>query len=313
MLRPLRRKAVFTMVSRMLVRWKGRYTTVLVMLTVVVAAGAVRASPATAVEPTGDFAVFEQCPRFTSGVELCLYAETLTGELVLDRESVPISKALVVQGGLKINSETGAESLVGALNGETIVRTAEKVPGGLLGLVNCGTLPLLMAAACEAVLAGGATGVDAITELAKPADDAEISTENLEEQVGVALGLPVKIRLENPLLGNDCYIGSASSPVALDLTDSVTTPQPPNRPIHGTEGRISVKDNFQIVDVTNNTLVNNEFAAPAAAGCGGPFAPVIDPIIDARIGLPAPDGFNTAIEHNFLQEGEASAVVASER
>jgi hypothetical protein len=278
-----------------------------------VAACTAHAALAAAVEPTGDFVVFKQCPRFTSGVELCLHAETLTGELVLDKESVPISKPLVVQGGLKINSETGAESLVGALNGETIVRTAEKVPGGLLGLVNCGTLPLFVAAACEAVIAGGATGAYAIAELAKPAYDIQISTQNLEEQYGVALGLPVKIRLENPLLGSDCYIGSASSPLALDLTDNVTTPQWPNRPIHGREGRIGVKDSFEIVEITENVLVNNEFAAPAATGCGGPFAPVIDPIINARIGLPAADGLNTAIEHNFLLEGEASAVIASEK
>ena len=39
-------------------------------LALVVAAAA--ASSAMAKEPTGEYAAFKQCPRFTSGVELCL-------------------------------------------------------------------------------------------------------------------------------------------------------------------------------------------------------------------------------------------------
>lgn len=33
--------------------------------------------------------------------------------------------------------ETDVETFVGALNGETLSKTPQKVPGGLLGLVNC--------------------------------------------------------------------------------------------------------------------------------------------------------------------------------
>lgn len=36
----------------------------------------------TAKEPTGDFAVFKQCPRFTKGVNLCLFSQT-SGEVTL--------------------------------------------------------------------------------------------------------------------------------------------------------------------------------------------------------------------------------------
>jgi hypothetical protein len=50
------------------------------------------AAPAMAMEPTGDFAIFKQCPRFAAGVELCLYTETLSGEVTLNTQTVPINE-----------------------------------------------------------------------------------------------------------------------------------------------------------------------------------------------------------------------------
>jgi hypothetical protein len=93
------------------------------------------ASPAIAKEPTGDFAVFKQCPRHTAEVAFCLYAQTKSGEVTLGKQGVPIINTITIQGGFTRNEETEEEIFVGALNGETMSRTPQKVPGGLSGLV----------------------------------------------------------------------------------------------------------------------------------------------------------------------------------
>lgn len=280
------------------------------------------ASPALAKVPTGDFAVFSQCPRFTTGVELCLFSQVTGGEVVLNKQAVPIEKTITLQGGLKVNEETGQESFVGALNGETLSKTPQNVPGGLTGLVNCteikaeGLLKLLgelARSACKAVFENNTTGVRAITELAKPASEITISKRNLLIEEGTALGLPVKVRLENPFLGSECYIGSSSSPLQLNLTTGTTAPNPPNKPIKGATGEIKFKDEFEFVEIPKNTLVNNEFSAPGATGCGGIFAVLIDPIINGKIGLPSADGKNTVIQNANLDEATTVGVIKSEK
>jgi hypothetical protein len=293
------------------------------MTAVMVPVGAATlASPALAKEPTGDYAVFKQCPRFTPGVLLCLHSETLSGSVTLGKQTVPLNEnkksAIVLQGGIQFN-ELGQEFFAGALNGETLSKTPQNVPGGLTDLVNCteikgnGLIEILAREACKAIFENKTTGVAAVTELAKPATSIGISTRNLEIGEGVALALPVKVRLENSLLGSECYIGSSSSPLNLNLTTGATSPPLPNTSISGKPGHLHFKDEFEFVEVTENTLVNNEFSAPEATGCGGIFSFLIDPVIDSKLGLPAADGHNTAIQNNTLKEAGSEAVIASEK
>lgn len=92
---------------------------------------------ALAKEPTVDFAVFKQCPRFTTGVNLCFYSNAYGGKVTLNKQTVPIKNTITLQGGYTFNEETEAETFLGALNGETLSKTPQNVPGGLLGLVKC--------------------------------------------------------------------------------------------------------------------------------------------------------------------------------
>jgi hypothetical protein len=290
----------------------------MIVIAVMVPLAGLTASPALAKEPTGEFAAFKQCPRTTKGVNLCLYSETISGSVTLNKQTVPIEKTITLQGGIDLNEETGAEKFVGAVNGETLSKTPENVPGGLLDLVNCteitgeGILEFLAREACKAVFENKTTGVAAVTELAKPASEIQINTSNLENREGTALGLPVKVRLENTFLGSECYIGSSSAPIELNLTTGTTSPNKPNEPIHGKVGTIHAKHEFELIEITNNTLVNNEFAAPGASGCGGIFSFLVDPLIEAKLGIPSPDGENTAIQNNTIKEATTTAVIASE-
>ena len=296
---------------------KGRGRLIAVALAVIAPAiGMATASAAVAKtkQPTGDFAVFAPCPRFTAGVNFCFNAKTNGGHAKLGNQSVPITVPLTLQGGLSVNKETGTETFVEALNGETLSKAAEPVPGGILGLINCKELtnPILRAN-CEALFENGLTGVNAITELARPANEIGISKTNLVEETGTALSLPVKIHLENPLLGTECYIGSSARPVIWNLTTGTTHPPFPGKPLTGAFGTGLIKDESTFIEITGNKLVGNEFTVPVANGCGGIFAFLLDPILDLKLGLPARAGASSAILENAIVEAPVKAVIKSEK
>jgi hypothetical protein len=269
----------------------------------------VGAVPALASGPTGDFAVFAQCPTNNPAVNLCIYAVSSGGEFKVGTTTVPINKPITLQGGSILNEETGAETFVAAKNGETLSKTALTVPGGLLGIMAPTSWPEWLQNLFNEFINNGITGVTATTELvANPG----ISRTNLLFREGTALELPVRVKLSNPFLGNNCYIGSAAHPIVQHLTTGTTSPPPPNTPISGAVGELEFKDEFQLVIIKNNSLVDNAYAAPAASGCGGIFSFLIDPAVNAKLGLPSAAGHNTTRLNGTLQNATAEAVKNSE-
>jgi hypothetical protein len=289
------------------------------------------ASPALAV-PKGEYAVFSDCPLSNAAVQGCIVARTEHGEFVIGtkKTKVPIEKTITLQGGFE--EEVPAEfrmPFVEAEDGNTLSKTPQKVPGGLLG-IKCeeikgeGFLEKGARKLCEEVVKSKLNTVTATTELALPAPPASLSSiflseaslENpiLYEAFGIpALGLPVKVKLENPLLGNACYIGSGTEPIVLKLTTGTTKPPLPNTSITGKIGEFSSRAEGGILVIKNNSLVDNLFAVPAAKGCGGKaFEALIDPIVNAKLGLPSPSGNNTAILNGTLEQAGAEAARESE-
>ncbi len=268
------------------------------------------AAPASAT-PKGEFAVFADCPVTTA--QICIQANTESGEFIVGKKTVPIEKTITLQGGLN-ETESGGLVFVAAKDGNTLTKVPQKVPGGLSGLVNCtsikgsGFLEKVERASCEAIFENGLTGVNATTELAAPASSIQISLANLLTATGTALQLPVKVHLENPLLGSACYVGSNSSPVVLPLTTGTTSPPLPNKPIKGNVGTLTFNEEGTILTVLKNSLVNNSFAAPATNGCGGIFEFLIGPIINSSLGVPAAAGHNTAILNGTLHQAGAEIV-----
>ncbi len=277
------------------------------LLAVVLAALSV-ASPASAT-PKGEYEVFADCPLTTASI--CIHASTESGEFIVGKKKVPITKTITLQGGLN-ETETGFE-FVGAADGNTLSKTPQKVPGGLLG-VDCtaitgtGWLEVGLREACEAIFENGLTGVTATTELAAPASSIQISLAALLGGVGTALQLPVKVHLENPLLGGKCYVGSNAAPIVLPLTTGTTSPPLPNKPIKGSPGELAFNGEGTILTVNKNSLVNNSFAAPATNGCGEVFEFLVGPIINGVLGVPAAAGHNTAILNGTLKQAAAAIV-----
>jgi hypothetical protein len=271
------------------------------------------ASSALAVEhhPKGAYAKFADCPLSNPSVELCLFAQTESGEFIVGKRTVPISKAITLQGGLHEVSEEHLE-FVAAEDGNTLSKTPQTVPGGLLGVVAPSFLPGFLQTLFNEFINKGATGVTATTELAAPAKAIFINLNHLVEGSGIALTLPVKVKLNNAFLGENCYIGSNAHPIQLELTTGKTSPPLPNTPISGNVGEIKFEEEFTIVKIAKNSLVNNSYAAPGAEGCGGIFSFLIDPAVNAQLGIPSAAGHNTAILNGTLNEGVSEAVKGSE-
>jgi hypothetical protein len=108
-------------------------------------------------------------------------------------------------------------------------------------------------------------------------------------------------------LGN-CYVGSSSSPVILELTAGSTSPPPPNKSIAGTAGKFEFLEKNKLVRLSGAELVDNAWSAPPASGCGGILSFLVNPIINSQIGLPSAAGHNTASLKDTIKIVTALAV-----
>jgi hypothetical protein len=223
-----------------------------------------------------ELAQFADCPVTTPGVQSCLLGLTTGGEFHLGNETVPIDRTVTLQAGII----PGQAQLVPAADGNTLSKTPLTVPGGLLGID----------------LLGDLTEVTATAELTSP-----------PEFVG-GTTLPIKVKLDNPLLGPACYIGSNAEPVVLKLIFGTTNPPPPNSPISGSLGTGERRWNGELTVLNNTSLVDNAFAVPGANGCAGLLAPVVDASVDLKTELPSPAGHNTAILNGALELASAEFV-----
>jgi hypothetical protein len=260
---------------------------------------------------TGEWARFDNCPSTQEGVVKCIQAITTGGEVVIGNKTVPIVNPVTLQGGLTKPTKN-VRSMVAATNGETLTKTPQPVPGGLAGLINCKEIDnFLVRIGCEAVFENGLTGLNATLELAGPASAVKVNELNLAVESGTALEMPVKVHLENPLLGSGCYIGSSSSPLTWKLTTGETSPPEGITPIRGFGGSAEFLEEEELLRINGSELVDNTWSAPAATGCGGPIVELLlDPIVNGAVGLPSAAGHNVAKLVNTVSTATAAAVNA---
>ncbi len=230
-----------------------------------------------------EMAIFDDCPVNAPNVITCVYSPVTSGEFKLGGKSVAITRTVLLQGGISSVSP----DLVAAANGETLSKTPLTVPGGLIGIEGLG---------------------GEVTATAELAGAVELHGANLLERSGTAVSLPLKVKLDNPLLLNRCYIGSESQPANPLLTTGTTNPPGPNKPISGSVGKVSFAAG-QRITIVPASLVDNAFSVPGANGCG--LLPLlIDPLVDLASGVPAAAGHNTAILNGVLETSPVQAVKA---
>jgi hypothetical protein len=245
---------------------------------------------------TGDFTVFGQCPFANPEVRKCISAVTQGGEIAIGGTKVALVNPVTIQGGFTRQDEEGNARMVDAVNGMTMPKTPQPVPGGLRGLASAGKAPLLLQTLLRA-LSAKLNQVNATLEFARPTNEVVMNENNFAGETGPGLTMPVKVHLENPLLGGSCYIGSSAAPIVLALTAGTTSPPPPNLPIAGTLGLIEFLAEGSILEVNGAVLVDNSFSVPKASGCGGTLS-----------SSPSSAGHNTVIMKSKLMVGAAAAV-----
>jgi hypothetical protein len=288
-------------------------------------AGVASMSTAVAGTPTGVFAKFKNCPYTNPNVTTCVVSTVTSGTLKVGNTTLPIDKPIVLQGGLESAGESPLYDAVGA---PTLASPPAKVPGGLLGIVNpAPNWPGPLWTAFWAIVGS----VNDVTATMEPVATIQTNFLNAlypptDGSDGTVARLAVRVRLQNPFLGNTCYIGSAQNPIVIKLISGTTNPPPPNQPISGNPGTSYFvwqdEANFiGYIQDDGNSLVDNAFAAPGASGCGNIALglPIITPILDAlvsgavnlKVGLPAAAGKNTVIMNGDSSIAAAEYVLAS--
>jgi len=287
----------------------------------------ISAQTASAGTPSGDYAMFQHCPYQSNAIVTgCVVATINSGSFKIGRANVPINKPIVLQGGVNNIADMGQFYV--PTDVPAMSPTALDVPGGLLGLMEPDTTwPGPLAQAFWNIV-NTANDVTATAELVGT-PQAKLINASFPPDTGDAtvIQLPIRIHLQNPFLGNTCYIGSASQPIVLKLVANTTSPPPPNSPISGAPAPLTIMDTTnpvgQILLAENGTLVDNAFAVPAAKGCGNTLLPIpiITPILQGIVsaavnlkeGLPAAAGKNTAIMSGDTAIGPSVYVQASEQ
>lgn len=253
-------------------------------------------SSAMAAGPTGDYAKFKYCPYASSTPLICLYSTTTSGSFKIGNATVPISSStpLTLQGGVGLyDPATGTNPWYNAVGADSLVKVPLKVPGGLIGLVDTGGFSGLLISLFNAAVAS----VNDVYATAEQAGPISFSLGNALSGTGTALKLPIRVHLTNPFLGNDCYIGSTSNPIRLNLTTGTTSPPAPNTPISGSTGTPSVSPDGNIAAYNGIKLVDNAFSAPSASNCGYLLLDklLITAAVNLKEGLPSAAGKNSAI------------------
>lgn len=254
---------------------------------------------------TGEYARFSKCPYANTATELCIYAESSAGSFTIGQKTVPLKNPVILQGGLGGTEENFSKPLVlsPATDGNTLSKTPQTVPGGLLGVQAPAWWPQILKDLFNETINNGFTGVTATVEIAGPVSGVTLNLANALFQEGTALSLPVKVKLSNPFLGSNCYIGSNSNPIKLNLTTGATSPPLPNKPISGSPGEVE-EPAFGVLSFRKNRLVDNSFSSPGANGCGGIlFSWAVDPFVNSIVGVPSAAGTNTAILEGTIYLG----------
>src|SRR5262249_1105958 len=148
------------------------------------------ATPAAAQGINEELAAFDDCPLEVAGVEACVHSVITGGQFHLGSKTVTIENPLVLQGGLAQGFE-----LIPAKDGETLSKSPQVVPGGLTGF--------------------GIGGLNEVTATAELAGTVLTNSTALFGQEGTAVTLPLRVKLDNAVLGNSCFVGSSAEPVTL--------------------------------------------------------------------------------------------------
>jgi hypothetical protein len=113
---------------------------------------------------------------------------------------------------------------------------------------------------------------------------------------GPLLTVPVKIELENGLLGSSCFIGSDAQPIVLNLVSNGLRLYQQDTDPNG----------YPVTfDFSSGFVADQTFSVPGASGCGANG--LLDPVVNALFGLPSGAGNNSYDAGTFLNSASTTA------
>ncbi len=251
----------------------------------------------------GDWAPFNRCPvdnptmLGTDGVEnvaLCAVVNSPNGAIKLGGLAL-LTGNVNAQFGLVAEDHEASETtykLVSPLGGAAVAAPIA-IPNGLPALLCPGASRELW------WLCGGHHGgfggrLTDITAILRPAG--ELSSFNLEAALttGVPIvSMPVKIQLENALLGPACYIGSDSEPIVLQLQNLTPSTFGAFEEFESGGAPVAEGGVMTRIALLGATDGDESFAVPGVSGCG--FGGNLDGVIDHNAGLPLPAGASALV------------------
>lgn len=252
------------------------------------------AATTAATQLNGGWAPFDRCPVDApamlaadgdTDVPLCVTSTSPSGSIKLGNTEATTGSTNLQFGVLQHPAE-GTYTVVPPPEG-SLVSGATTIPGGLLGLMCPSKVPVITAV-CDQITNGTLNKVTATVESAGAPTDfslvAGISS-------GPIVTLPVKIRLDNPLLGSKCYIGSNSNPVVLH-PGNLSMPSLAVTRFNG-DGTANDEGSLIQFGLSGAGQGDNRFSVPKANGCG--LGGILSWAIDLKVGLPAAAGTSNLV------------------
>lgn len=247
----------------------------------------------------GDWAPFNRCPvdnsamlaaDGTTTLAYCVASDSPSGSVTLGKVTAPTGD-VNLQLGLLVNNSTGATTVV-TPSGGAISAAPVTIPGGLLGLM-CPSKVLAVSLVCSKITS---SALNKVTAVVQPAGDpSSFSLANALGSGQPIVTIPVKIQLQNSLLGSSCYLGSDSSPILLH-PENATAPNLSVDLFDGDGTADATSGVLESVNATGATQSDNTAAIPGATGCG--LLGILNAAIDLKTGLPSASGSNSFTLNN---------------
>ncbi|MFJ9036052.1 hypothetical protein ACIRF8_05630 [Streptomyces sp. NPDC102406] len=250
-------------------------------------------SSAAGTQLNGNWAPFNRCPvdnaamLAADGIDdqaTCISSSSSSGVIKIGTSVVPTGKT-DLQAGIITHSD-GTNTVVAPSDGALVADPAN-LPGGLLGLMCPSDIPVV-SAVCGKITDASLNRVVATVESVGTPSDFQLLAGVSEGQP--IISIPVRIHLQNPLIGGNCYIGTKSAPVVL-------RPQNAAAPAIGadsaaSDGTPDPAGPFGRLALTGATQQDLTFAAPGASGCGPLGLGAFNWAVNLKSGLPAASGSN---------------------
>ncbi|MER5202573.1 hypothetical protein [Streptomyces sp. NPDC002825] len=255
---------------------------------------------ATAATPqlNGSWGPFDRCPvdapamLAADGLDKspqCVSSSSASGSIKLGNTTVVTGRTNLQIG--VIQNADGTNTVVPPPAGSLIADSAT-VPGGLLGLMCPSDIPFITDI-CRQLSDANLNRITATVEsVGTPSDFDQIAGVLTDMPI---VTIPVRIHLENPFLGSNCYIGSKSSPILLRPSNKTAPDFAVER--YSGDGTPNDEGDMSRLNLLGSTQADTTFAVPGASGCGLGLG-LVNGAVNLKTGLPSAAGRNSLTLNN---------------